>query len=357
MSDQTEVPGNTTRRTLPGVESARQDAGTAAASPVFILGTPRSGTTLLQSLLDGHRQLIVAAGESQFFTHFVRPAATAPTHRRMQLADETLLRHFLSPSEYNNRYLAHLDGQQIREVFRCRVERSPGRLGDYLEAAIGAYGEVSGQETSATRYLVDKTAHHEVHVNAIFTAWPEARCIHVIRDVRGMYAAVKRRRPRETSPSEIAFIWNRSADIASRHRVRRGPASYHVVRYEDLVGEPTAVIAAIADFLEIEAHPILLQPTKAGGVHSWGGNSAYGERFTGIDIGSLDRWRSEEGISHDLAVLEALSSARLARFGYERTSGRVHVRRAAAAGRATNAVRAQRSRLGRLRDWRVMREV
>ena len=96
-------------RSLPGVIPRHQmcllaqlkrahDTGMAASpiaaalqlSPVFIGGIPRSGTTLLRSLLDGHPQLLVHPGRTGFFSIFVPAARGKNTKERIALAERTL---------------------------------------------------------------------------------------------------------------------------------------------------------------------------------------------------------------------------------------------------------------------------
>src|SRR5215813_2734719 len=47
--------------------------------PTFICGHQRTGTTLLQNLLDGHPQLLVLPSEGTYFTSFGYVARAAPT--------------------------------------------------------------------------------------------------------------------------------------------------------------------------------------------------------------------------------------------------------------------------------------
>src|SRR5207244_838837 len=49
-------------------------------APVFLVGYPKSGTTLLLGLLDGHPELAVVPGETRYFTDLV-PAAQGSRER------------------------------------------------------------------------------------------------------------------------------------------------------------------------------------------------------------------------------------------------------------------------------------
>src|SRR5262245_11380068 len=51
--------------------------------PVFICGHHRSGTTLLQNLLDGHPQLLSLPSEGTYFSSFAYVARRAPSDRAL----------------------------------------------------------------------------------------------------------------------------------------------------------------------------------------------------------------------------------------------------------------------------------
>jgi hypothetical protein len=285
-------------------------------APVFLLGMHRSGTTLLQCLLDGHPELVVDTGESCFFTQFVPRALKASPEKRLTLAEEILLRHYHQTDANNYRYVSHVPWEDVRAAFHRRLNETPKRLPDYLTSAVLGAGEVGGQLKPGVRYWAEKTPHHEMFAEQIFSWWPKARCIHVMRDPRGTFSAIRKRKPKIGSVDAVAYMWSRSAGLLKRNQEKFGAERYLGLRYEDMVTDPQMQMERVREFLGIADNEILYRPTKAGGKHDWGGNSAHGQKFSGIDASSLHKWREITSVEH-IALLETLLFGPMQRLNYE----------------------------------------
>lgn len=72
-----------------------------------------------------------------------------------------------------------------------------------------------------------------------------------------------------------------------------------IVRYEDLVRQPSETIDRLSSFFGLEVHPAMLDPdqfvdTKTG--RKWGGNSSYTDPVRGYDNSRLERWRKMDPV-------------------------------------------------------------
>src|SRR5262245_31674710 len=137
-----------------------------AESPIFIAGYPRSGTTLLTSLLDSHPDLLVYPRETQFFK------LVLPLFRR---SSDLALQFLIWDTSQSAWYATHLYevGQAVdqfhdhlRELFRQQGS-SPKAL---LQAIMLAHARVTGQEHK--RSWVEKTPLNEWHARSIFRWFP-----------------------------------------------------------------------------------------------------------------------------------------------------------------------------------------
>lgn len=303
---------------------------------IFICGVARSGTTLLQSLLDGHPELLVDASESRFFYTFLPQARRIPAAQRAELAERTFFlprgRIFDPAGDHYKAYFSHIPYEAVREAFYRRLARSPQRYADYLTAAVLAYGEVTDQITGQTRWWVEKTIYNERYARDIFAWWPHARCIHMVRDPRDIFATWRARDVRQqrkpTTLDAFAYTWSGSARLAEQNRRRYGDDRYLVVRYEDLVQCPEQEIGRLVEFLGIHEHPALFRPSKVAGAFAWAGNSSRNETFAGIDTGSVGRWRSAL-TSDEVSMVEAMVAGGMRQLGYIRetqTSLAVHLK-------------------------------
>ena len=62
--------------------------------PVFICGHPKSGTSLLRSMLDNHPELIVYPEETYFFRKFLPMSEGSTLKEQLALAEEHLIHIF-----------------------------------------------------------------------------------------------------------------------------------------------------------------------------------------------------------------------------------------------------------------------
>lgn len=291
-----------------------------AKQGTFICGHPKSGTSLLMTLLDSHPQLLVYPEESAFFRRFSRVTSGMTWEQKVEQADHHLLHMFEwdaadpPPGQvgFPDRDYTAFSYERVKKEFREWIRRLGKKESSILPAALLAYGTESGMLTDRTRRWVEKTPYNEKYADKIFSLWPAARCIHVIRDPRDNYTSYRRKHP-DWSPRTFAYSWNTSTSLAAENQARFGGDRYLVVRFEDLLSDPEAALESIRDFLEIEDDPVLRKPTRAG--RPWGGNSMFGDRFAKVSRAPLGRWK---GSLDENAVrqLEAASGTLMRRWGY-----------------------------------------
>lgn len=280
--------------------------------PIFVVGHRKTGTTLLQDLLDGHPQLAVLPGESNHFHTFLPQVAQSP-----DLGSETqrwwLLR-LVSPSGIPPFWaLGPPSGTDPDPylAFTARllslVSANPGR--DSLGMAAAA---LSLAERSA---WVEKTPGHEHRLDEILEVYPQARFLHVVRDPRSVAAALLRldlATDRETDLVDVGLTIRKSLEAAERNRGER----YAVVRYEDLVADPEAVMRRVAEFAGIDWAESLLTPT-VGGVEATSNSAWPARRVTGaIEGRRLHLWRDQLDESA-AALVSAATRGPARRHGYE----------------------------------------
>lgn len=193
---------------------------------LFIVGCPRSGTTLLQSLLASHPALI-SAPESHAF-NLLR-------ERRLYPAPRSL--------DNYQAFHAHLAAQHPQVSLP-----DPG-LGDeaFVEAFIRGMDQLA--HSQGKQGWLEKTPDHLHCIDAITDAIPDARFIHVLRDPRSTIASLL-----ETAWSEpgswggnrdlawAADKWN-TAMAASGHRADN--PHHLLIGYEALCTRPSEVMSDI----------------------------------------------------------------------------------------------------------------
>jgi len=295
--------------------------------PVFICGHPKSGTSLLRSLFDSHPQVITYPEETRFFRSYLPAAAGKALDEKLALADRMLTHVFdwnqtAPPPDqagFLDRDYSHISAADIRGTMRDRIRECYRHDGDLLAAAVLAFGQVSGQLSPASACWVEKTPYNERFAGQIFAWWPEARCVHVVRDPRDNFVSYQRKHA-EWSPESFGLSWARSTLAGLDHRDTYGSHRYWLMRYEDLVRDPGETIRALCDFLGIADDESLRQPARGG--RPWQGNSMFTETFDQISRAPVGRWEGRLE-SDELVALEALAASPMRSLGYELRGDRV----------------------------------
>jgi hypothetical protein len=207
----------------------------AATYPVpFVVGVPRSGTTLLRLMLNAHPDLAIPP-ETMFIPLLAGLPAAGNLRRAFAHAVTT----------YDSWPDLGLDAAELERELR-RIE--PFDVGSGLRAIYRMYAA----RFDKTRFG-DKTPNYGLHTSYIRELLPEARFVHIIRDGRDVAVSVRPLwfRPGDTV-EQIAADWRHR--IETTRRDRAGDSRYIELRYEDLVAEPESELRRVCDFLELPYH-------------------------------------------------------------------------------------------------------
>ena len=203
--------------------------------PFFLVGSSRSGTTLLQALIDSHPDIAIPP-ESHFYLRFGPIVHTygdlaAPRNRRRligaMLGDAFVeeWRLGVTVAEVERRLEAHSFAGIVATLFRL-------------------YADGQG-----ARRWGDKTPEHIRHLREIRRDFPGARLIHLVRDGRDVAEAMRRMIFYPVTAYGVARIWRDEIRHWQAFCATEGEAGTLVVRYEDLVTDPHATVASIFRFL------------------------------------------------------------------------------------------------------------
>ena len=269
---------------------------------MFVGGCPKSGTTLLLALLDGHPELVTLPAETHYLEERPKLAALPDFQSRLR----RLLAHLDPRLAHGERLETIHDNSALDprsdpdfdfERFACLAGEFADRPGMndslLLSETIRAYMTVTGDDWRGCVRWVEKTPSNVAHADELFRLYPDAKLIQIVRDPRAVFASRRRRLVNRfgshTKAHRLVREWNESSRQITRLRERSG--NYLLIRYEDLLQNSRKVIKQICRFTGISFLPVLLQPTFGG--RPWAGNSTFGEAFQGIESQPLDRWKTE----------------------------------------------------------------
>jgi hypothetical protein len=293
--------------------------------PIFICGHPKAGTSLLRAVFDSHPQLIVYPEETIFFRRFLPQAQGMDRGQQLALAEKLLIQIFKwnrenpDPSQagYPDRDYSAISFETVRQAMYQFAENRWEHSGDTLSAAMLAFGQVSGQLRPETRRWVEKSPYNEYYAEQIFAWWPEARCIHILRDPRDNYVSYQRKHA-SWSAEFFAANWRRSTLAGAKNQQRFGANRYLILRYEDLAQSPEALLKQLVEFSGVEWNPALTSPTRAG--QQWQGNSMFAEQFQNISAAPVARWK-EKLAPEDAAVIELMNRRLMHTWQYPLSAG------------------------------------
>jgi hypothetical protein len=284
----------------PDTGSTRDEAYKFNKKGLFIGGAPKSGTTLLVSLLDNHPQLVVLPEETSYLEHRRKYLALKDKMARLELLLKSTGLAGLSRGGFEAvhavpgadvRDYRQFDYQQFHSLARTFVSQPWVCDSLLFSETIRAYGIALGADWRGCVRWVEKTPRSESCPDVLEELFPDAKLIQVVRDPRAVFASVKRRimneSGRHTKSHRLTRSWNRSAREIPR--LQRTPSRFLTIRYEDLASDPKRVLETVCRFGGFEFSEKMLVPTRAGG--GWEGNSAFHKQFKGISAAPIDQWK------------------------------------------------------------------
>lgn len=290
----------------------RVDADASRAPAPFVVGVPRSGTTLLRLLLDAHPDLAIPA-ETGFGVVLAGFGGHAPSR-------EELLGALTALETWDD--LA-VSAEELRDRFAAIEDWSTG-------AGVRAFYEAYAARQGKPRWG-DKTPVHAEHMRPLAAALPEACFVHAVRDPRGVAASLRGLpfAPGDGSLEAIAASW---CDTVARARAAGDDIGrYHEVRYEELVASPARVLQELCEVLELEFDPAMLRAherafdrlAEMARVDRDAGPAAipperrpvYGRILEPVDASRANAWRAELSAG-EVARIEAVAGHSMRALGY-----------------------------------------
>jgi protein-tyrosine sulfotransferase len=205
---------------------------------VFILGKGRSGTSLLQNLLDAH-PAIVGGPESKFAVVFYPRFAHIKKWKESDIIDFIELL-YIEPLFST---LWHIDKKELTKAFLSVAEYA-----NYALLCKMVYYQLRrGKENLL--YISDKNPEYVLYVDTILKIFPNAKFIHIVREPRdNIYSQLTSFKEKNTIFR--ANQWLRYNEIIEE-RKKKEPGRYLTVLYEKLVGNTEATMKLVCEYLQV----------------------------------------------------------------------------------------------------------
>ncbi|QNJ16002.1 sulfotransferase domain protein [Synechococcus sp. A18-40] len=216
-----------------------------------------------------------------------------------------------------------MDVPSFRDIFYHRMIDKNYVIDDILEQLMYSYHDLVGMPAVSCKGLLVKETSIEIYASHLFSWFPNAKFIHLIRDPRDNYGALKEGVSTyysnfdDDNNTVLHSLIERSKlgmSLAGINQARFGADRYHIVRFEDILNNPKHTLSIVCEFLDIEFNQTLLLPTLLGARTR--GNNFQGQDFSSLSTTNLGRW-IERITPQEAKIIEFHFRDLMHRYGYE----------------------------------------
>jgi hypothetical protein len=280
----------------------KTEKSSRSKAPVFVLGCPRSGTTVLYHMLLSAGGFAIYRAESNVFNLITpRFGNLNSAHNRQRLL-KTWLRSKLF--QVSGLPAGEISGKILSQ---CRS------AGDFLRILMEEIATQQGVERWA-----DTTPDHLLYMREIKRQIPDALFIHIVRDGRDVALSFAQQgwshplpgdRNQELSVAALYWSW-----VVRRGRElgRELASDYLEVRFEDLVSKPREVLGHVGQFIQHDLDYDRIQSAGIGAVSM--PNSSFANESQ-AEFNPLGRWKNKLSPAQ-VSTLESLVGDLLHELGY-----------------------------------------
>ncbi|MEM9265065.1 MAG: sulfotransferase [Cyanobacteria bacterium P01_F01_bin.13] len=271
--------------------------------PIFIVGMPRSGTTLLTTILSAHPHIAISP-ESHFLTYWV------PTYRHLKLDDPTEFQQFWQALSQSKRF-SYFDVAPDITLANIMAKGTPSHA-----SVFAGWMETYAKRCHKSRWG-EKTPLHYQHLDQLLEWFPQAQVLWMLRDPRAVTASLLRMTWASNYVHIHAEQWHQSTQLYEQ--IWHSDPRVKLVRYEDLVQQPEQTLAEVFTFLD-EDYPkgVLTQRSEQTiptvNREGWA-LEHLNQTLQPLDPSAIDSWKQQLWPDH-VAIVNNLTNRLQQRYGY-----------------------------------------
>jgi hypothetical protein len=227
-------------------------------STFFLLGNPRSGTSVFRLMLNAHKDILVPP-ECGFLQWWYLKYKDWSVGSNSQSDIESFVEDVRKSRKIET---WNLDYSNLKKFI---IKDAPK---DYGELCLGVYRFFAFQRNRNVKIIGDKNNYYIHHLDDLKKIWASSKFILIIRDGRDVacsYMALnelksespyKPKLPKDIR--QIAFEWvNNNSNVISFFNTL-SEDRYTIVKYEDLMSDPSDVLSKVCLFLNVAFDPKML---------------------------------------------------------------------------------------------------
>jgi len=273
-------------------------------APIFVVGVPRSGTTLLAAMLAAHSRL--SCGTETRFFHFLSQMDTGELTKaenwpdgavdflfKMKLVDIPVPEHYA------------LGKEQLKAYLVDKEPRIPNILSSLTEQFMIREGK---------RRWVEKSPEHLLFVGDIRRYFPKSPIIHIVRDPRDVALSLNKSPWAPPDFLDAILMW-RKYDLSSWEFFQNDQNSL-TVQYEFLLQSPEDELRKICEFIDESFELTMLDTSQSANNLVTRKDSWHRIVDKPVDVSRIGVWKRELA-EDDNRLAEALIGDRIRAYEYE----------------------------------------
>lgn len=278
----------------------------------FIVGRPRSGTTLLRVLFEAHPNVLIPP-ESPFIISLYKK------YGKVVLWNEKIIKEFcedLFKQRYFDKWLID------KEVLYNSLKEIKGEstFQTMVKKVCLTYSSVFKKDEILL--IGDKNPAYSLFIHRIHKLFPEAKIIHITRDYRDNYLSLIKVNFEVPIVPLVIYRW-KFAYRRMQKLKKRCPELIYSIKYEDLASEPEVQFRDICQFLGIDYDPSVMSfyQKKSEVEKAYAGSDEISQvhksLFNPISTVRMNLWQTEMN-ARDIRIADLVAGNSAEKAGYVR---------------------------------------
>jgi len=272
--------------------------------PFFIIGHPRSGTTLLRFMLASHPRIFVPE-ETGFIPFLVKEK---DVDGLLSISQVTAILERIGKLNY-------LWRDKVTDISGFYQSLPEPKLAFLLDEIFRHYT----REQVVIRWG-DKTPLYVQYVPILSKIFPDAQFIHLIRDGRDAALSARKKWPEHSGYMDLYYLlknWVRNINTGRQVGEWLGIERYYELFYETLVTTPEETLKNLCSFLGEDLHTAMLNHTILAGEIGPGPNG-HTEVLKPVSTASIGVWKRKMS-PFEQKMSDRVAGRTLTGLGYELT--------------------------------------
>ncbi len=274
-------------------------------APFFILGTQRSGTTLLRLILNSHSDVAIPE-EARFLTPLLNKKYA---NRKMTGTELINVINYLRANEQ----FKHWNYDET-EFFTFLESVNELSLSELISKMYQSYTKSEGKIRWGDKSLFFGA------VELFKNFFPEAYYIHIVRDGRDVFSSWRNMDSSKNHPAVMAIDWSYKLHKIEQFFEKLPAGHSMTIRYEDLLSNPLSITQKICKFLDLEFEENMLEFHKTS--HKYIGEHHSSLIFNAIDNTNFEKWRNKLSMQ-EIKSYELFAHRYLKKYGYRFSDDRI----------------------------------